>query len=122
MPEVYIIGEVQGAAGFGRDGLHCDWKVLYDEDFWTATQGLTHGGTHVDASDNFGSAVWNHPIDVAFSCSSLTGWPRLQFEVWYQDMFHRNILAGYGAAFVPMAPGTHELQVNPNPNNPNPEP
>eukprot|EP00968_Pinguiococcus_pyrenoidosus_P022815 scaffold3385_cov241-Pinguiococcus_pyrenoidosus.AAC.1 len=51
MPAIHVIGEVQGAAGFSRNGLHCEWAAVYDEDSWTLTQGVDSGATQVDASE-----------------------------------------------------------------------
>lgn len=106
---MHIIGEILGATGFARNGLQCTWACVADATHWRLAEGVTGGRTQIDASHRNGSAVWNHPIDMAFSTASLEGWPKLRFEVTYQDLFYRNIAGGYGAIFVPMAPGTHEV-------------
>ena len=65
----------------------------------------------IDVEPAGDTAVWAHPIDVHFSTTSLQGWPRVLVEVWSEDTFGRHVLAGYGAAFVPCAPGEHSVEV-----------
>ncbi|CAG2175656.1 unnamed protein product [Oppiella nova] len=35
-------------------------------------------------------AVWSHPIDVHYACRGLSGWPKVHFQVWHQDIHGRN--------------------------------
>jgi B9 domain-containing protein 2 len=49
MPEVHIIGEIEGASGFSTPNLYCKWKIVSDdEQNWTAIEGATEGQTQVD--------------------------------------------------------------------------
>jgi hypothetical protein len=43
-------------------------------------------------------------------CTSIEGWPRLEFVVRGQDKHGRNQVAGYGSVLVPTTPGTHEVR------------
>ena len=41
---------------------------------------------------------------------SISGWPRIHFQVWHQDQFGRNELYGYGFCHIPTSPGMHEIE------------
>lgn len=53
---------------------------------------------------------WGHPLDVHYSCRGITGWPKLQIQVWGQDMFGRVSILGYGFCHVPASPGMYKLE------------
>ena len=49
MPELHIIGELEGAAGFSSSNLFCKWKIVVeDEVHWSVLEGTTEGQTQVD--------------------------------------------------------------------------
>ena len=48
-------------------------------------------------------------MDLHFGCTALEGWPKVSVEVWSQDQFGRNVLAGYGCCYVPTSPGMHHI-------------
>ena len=52
---------------------------------------------------------WGHPLDVHYSCRGITGWPKLQIQVWGQDMFGRVSILGYGFCHVPASPGMYKF-------------
>jgi hypothetical protein len=66
---------------------------------WELIQGHAQGQTHVDrphdagitsgfGGGGIGSAppvVWSHPLDVHYALRGLSGWPRLQVQVWRED-------------------------------------
>lgn len=52
--------------------------------------------------------VWNHPIDVSFTTTSVETWPHAYFEIWSQDELGRNALAGYAQLALPSTPGRHD--------------
>lgn len=56
-------------------------------------------------------AVFEHPLDLHYSCTTITGWPRLYIEVWTVDMHGRHSIAGYGNITFPLAPGDYDLEV-----------
>ena len=55
------------------------------------------------------SHSFSHPVDLHFGCTALEGWPKVSVEVWSQDQFGRNVLAGYGCCYVPTSPGMHHI-------------
>jgi B9 domain-containing protein 2 len=48
MPEVHIIGEIEGATGFPSTSLFCKFKVIADQRNWEALEGFLEGQTQVD--------------------------------------------------------------------------
>jgi hypothetical protein len=48
MPEVHIIGEIEGGYGFSEPNLFCKWKIVADEHYWTLLEGYSDGQTQVD--------------------------------------------------------------------------
>jgi hypothetical protein len=53
--------------------------------FWSHLAGDQYGQTHtvypLEEDGDQAFAVWNHPLDVHLTCSSIQGWPRLIFQV-----------------------------------------
>lgn len=61
---------------------------------WELLEGLEQGQTQVDDAPSGEMVVWAHPVDVHYSCKGLTGWPKLHFQVWSQDVHGRNDICG----------------------------
>ncbi len=57
------------------------------------------------------TAVWNAPLDCAFTSATPVGWPRLCLTVMGSDWFGREYVVGYGVMLVPSQPGRHERSV-----------
>ncbi|KAL2915326.1 hypothetical protein HK105_205191 [Polyrhizophydium stewartii] len=110
MAEVHIIGSLVGASEFPKSALCCHWEIIAGE-FWSPVEGELAGQTHVDAPLDPELTVWNHPIDIHFTTTSLAGWPRLRVQVFHQDVFGRNELYGYGFAHLPCSPGLHKIDI-----------
>ncbi|KAI8807210.1 b9 domain-containing protein 2-like protein [Cladochytrium replicatum] len=108
MAELFVNGSIVGASGFPSSELCCKWSILAGEG-WTLVEGDSHGQTHVDIPHDPKYTVWNHPIDVHFTTNTMQNWPKVQFQVFHQDMFGRNELYGYGFVHVPMSPGSHRV-------------
>uniref|UniRef100_A0A7S3R578 B9 domain-containing protein 2 n=1 Tax=Dunaliella tertiolecta TaxID=3047 RepID=A0A7S3R578_DUNTE len=108
MAELHITGQVLGGSGFQFQTLFCKWSLVSGRN-WELLEGLDQGQTQVDCAPDGEMVVWAHPIDVHYSCKGLTGWPKLHFQVWGQDIHGRNDVCGYGFCHVPTAPGMHEL-------------
>ena len=109
MPEVHIVGELLGAANFNLPNLFCRWTISPGGE-WSMLAGEERGQTQVDVGDGSGYTVWSHPVDVHYSTVAVKGWPRFFFEVWHEDRYGRNELAGYGTCFVPTTPGEHNVE------------
>eukprot|EP00727_Mastigamoeba_balamuthi_P007410 m51a1_g329 putative b9 domain-containing protein 2-like (175) ;mRNA; r:466319-466965 len=107
--EVFVVGEIDGAEGFGARSLFCRWQVLHG-DGWSVLEGLTEGQTQVDDPLQGPAALWCHPLDVHYRTTTLAGWPRLRVQVWHHDEFGRNEICGYGFCHLPTSPGLHRVE------------
>eukprot|EP00622_Pseudochattonella_farcimen_P007036 FR742934.1.p1 GENE.FR742934.1~~FR742934.1.p1 ORF type:complete len:171 (+),score=9.21 FR742934.1:1-513(+) len=100
--------------------LHCHWKMstedkeqAHDHQDWHLLAGQDEGFTQISAasaSSHQAAAVWNHPLDMHYVTSAVKKWPHMFIEVWSQDTFGRNEIAGYGMLLVPATPGEHKLE------------
>jgi len=113
-PELHVLGEILGASGFGcGSALCCKWALETGGDKWELIEGAKGGQTQTDCPDVGSDAVvWGHPIDAHFVAGSLSGWPRLLFQVWKLDEVGRLDVEGYGMVHIPSSPGIHEISVS----------
>lgn len=108
MAELHVIGQLVGATDFGTDGLFCKWG-FHAGRAWELLEGLDAGQTQADFPEDGVTYSWSHPVDVHYASRGLAGWPKLCLQVWSQDQYGRNDIAGYGFCHVPTAPGSYEL-------------
>eukprot|EP00736_Rhodelphis_marinus_P002029 Rmarinus@m.24156 len=105
MAEVHIIGQIVGATGFDHlKGLLCKWEIEAGHG-WRLLEGIESGQTQVDFPVDGEEVVWSHPVDLHYATKSVQGWPRLRIEVFHQDEYGRNDLAGYGVVHIPGCAG-----------------
>mmetsp|Transcript_17717 Transcript_17717/g.34879 ORF Transcript_17717/g.34879 Transcript_17717/m.34879 type:complete len:183 (+) Transcript_17717:123-671(+) len=109
MPEVNIVGEILGATDFDKPKLLCKYNFLTGNDKWAKLDGAFNGQTQLSQTDET-LVLWNHPIDLHYATTTLSGWPKLVVEVWQEDEYGRNELAGYGVIYVPTSPGEHLME------------
>mmetsp|Transcript_3504 Transcript_3504/g.4372 ORF Transcript_3504/g.4372 Transcript_3504/m.4372 type:complete len:188 (-) Transcript_3504:119-682(-) len=105
---VHLIGEINGVTGINMPNLSCFIKLVSDQSnnsHWIKNEGDSESFTQICSNRPI---VWNHPIDLSFSTTSVVHWPCLYFEVWSQDEYGRNDIAGYGQCQVPAAPGYYD--------------
>lgn len=57
---------------------------------WELLEGLEEGQTQLDQAEDGEMIVWAHPLDMHYACKGITGWPKLHFQVWSQDIHGRN--------------------------------
>ncbi len=73
---------------------------------WTLLDGSPQGQTQIGVADaglasgvaadpDDRSAAWDHPFDVHYACSTLTGWPQLVITLWKQDGLQRNEIGAW---------------------------
>ncbi|KAI9222346.1 B9 domain-containing protein [Blastocladiella britannica] len=116
MAEVLLLGTLHGAhirdqSLLGQQsGLACRFTFLCGQS-WTAVEGDLTSQTQVDLPADGEWVVWSHPLDLHLTTRSLRGWPKFAVEVLRQDRFGRYQLVGYGITSIPMAAGTHQLDV-----------
>ena len=53
-------------------------------------EGLEEGQTQLNNAADGDMVVWSHPLDIHYACKGLTGWPKLHFQIWSQDVHGRN--------------------------------
>ena len=114
---VMVTGQIESGRYEGLDSLYCRYTFSHGED-WLVARGVEEGITQmstVGASGNEAStalAVWNFPVDVTFRATGVYGWPQIVLSVYGTDAFGRSdMIVGYGAAHLPMAPGRHEIYI-----------
>ena len=117
MAELHVVGRIVGGVEFDEEALFCKWGMVTDDGRtdakrWNLLEGQANGQTQVDTSKDGLMCVWSHPIDIHYSTTTIHGWPKFHLEVWSQDTFGRNFLAGYGFCHVPTTPGTYELEIH----------
>ena len=110
---VHFIGELKGANHLQCPNLSCHYKIVLDTHAkkpgcWLKMEGVEDGWTQICAPE---PVVWNHPIDLHYTTSSVETWPTVYLELWTQDENGRNDVAGYGQAQLPASPGEHRVEV-----------
>ena len=118
MPEVHIVGELVGATDFAYSNLFCKFElhagagVSNPAGAWTRLDGVASGQTQQSLAEGFNKefVVWNHPIDVHYSTTTLGGWPVIVVQVWHEDSYGRLELSGYGVTHVPSEVGEHVIE------------
>jgi len=111
-----VTGQIESGKYEGLDSLYCRYTFAHGED-WQVARGVEEGITQMStaggaAHEGGGLAVWNFPVDVTFRATGVHGWPQLVLSVCGTDAFGRSdMIIGYGAAHLPMAPGRHEIYV-----------
>jgi len=109
-PEVHVLGELAGGAGFETDNAFCVYSIGHGKE-WTLVGGDEKGQTQVDYPQEDDMCVWNHPLDLHYYTKTLQGWPKLVMEIWKLDEFGQRQLFGYGFTYFPSKAGSHELEV-----------
>ncbi|KAI8588356.1 B9 domain-containing protein 2 [Geranomyces variabilis] len=110
MAEVHIVGTLTGASDFPSSRLSCRWKIVAGTG-WRLLEGDAAGVTQVDAPEDARFTVWSHPIDIHYGTRAVTGWPKLQVQVFRRDWRGRDELYGYGFTHIPSTPGDHTLAI-----------
>ncbi len=88
------------------EDLSCNFQVQVGPD-WQLVRGETAGATQL-ARHRDGKAVFNFPINLVFSSSNISGWPRLIVTVLGTDFFGRQVVRGYSSLALPVAPGNFQ--------------
>jgi B9 domain-containing protein 1 len=74
---------------------------------WQLVRGETAGSTQTALHRN-GKAIFNFPINLVFSSSNISGWPRLVVTVLGNDVLNRQFIRGYTTVALPVAPGNSQ--------------
>ena len=111
---VMATGQIEAGRFEGSESLYCRYAFTHGED-WTIMRGVEEGITQMSTASrtsNGDLAVWNFPVDVTFRSTCVHGWPQIVLAIYGSDhMRHSDVILGYGAVHLPIAPGRHELYV-----------
>ena len=113
---VMATGQIESGRYEGLDNLYCRYTFSHGDD-WQVARGVEEGITQMSTASGSTSdagqlAVWNFPVDVTFRATGAYGWPQIVLSVYGTDAFGRaDMIVGYGAAHLPMAPGRHEIYI-----------
>ncbi|GAX75422.1 hypothetical protein CEUSTIGMA_g2866.t1 [Chlamydomonas eustigma] len=108
MAEMHVLGQLLGGSGFQSNNIFCKWGISTGRT-WELLEGLEEGQTQLSDAADGEMSIWAHPIDAHYACKGLTGWPKLYFQVWTQDIHGRNDICGYGFCHIPTAPGSYQI-------------
>ncbi|KAJ1400839.1 putative B9 domain-containing protein [Ochromonadaceae sp. CCMP2298] len=118
MPEIHYVGQVLSGRNITTDhteGAFCRWRLEHGK-AWNHLGGDLQGQTQVAycSINEREQLPFGHPIDIHFAAAGLQGWgaPRVTVQCYRLDWHGRRILAGYGFAHMPIAPGPHRLEVH----------
>ena len=109
MAEVHVLGQIVGASHFQNKNVFCKWGVHAGPNF-ELLEGFAEGQSQVETPFEEEMAVWAQPLDIHYACNGISGWPKLHFQVWSQDIHERNDICGYGFCHVPTTPGLHTVE------------
>ena len=95
-----------------HSSLYCKFSLVYGNE-WEIVAGLQEGCSQVAKRSDDGrhTFVWNFPIDVTFKSTGPYGWPKIVMQVYGVDMLGRDVVRGYGARHLPLAPGMKALEI-----------
>eukprot|EP00760_Papus_ankaliazontas_P034154 PhM_4_TR7013/c0_g2_i1/m.23074/K16745/B9D2; B9 domain-containing protein 2 len=102
MAEVFIIGSLDHATGFGESNLVISFEVTSGS-LWERLSGTVAGQTSVAAKSSRGKThTFAHPLDIHFMTQCIQGWPKIVLRVWQIDSYGRKDFVGYGVAHIPL--------------------
>mmetsp|Transcript_39312 Transcript_39312/g.44750 ORF Transcript_39312/g.44750 Transcript_39312/m.44750 type:complete len:214 (+) Transcript_39312:154-795(+) len=110
-PEMFIFGQIVGGKDFEIDeGISCE-VIVQVGDQWELFTNRTNFQTQTSYPEPGELTVWNHPLDLNFSCKAAFGWPKMIFRIWRLDETNRMDILSYGQTHVPNTSGFHHLEV-----------
>ncbi|CAH8583613.1 unnamed protein product [Schistosoma turkestanicum] len=108
-----VTGQIEKADFPFHDYIWCKYCFATGPD-WTKLAGLDEGmtqtsikGVGCNNQNNF-----NFPIDISWKSTNPFGWPQIVIHAYGVDVFGKDVLRGYGAAYIPMKIGSHRKQVS----------
>eukprot|EP00759_Apiculatamorpha_spiralis_P023718 PhF_6_TR27314/c0_g1_i2/m.40121/K16745/B9D2; B9 domain-containing protein 2 len=101
MAEVFLLGSLEHAQGFGQNDLFVSFEFLCGP-LWEKVHGLTAAQTSVARKNKKGQHVWLHPIDLHYTTQCVQGWPKVVVRLWEIDTYGRKDFVGYGMTHVPL--------------------
>ncbi|XP_039256641.1 B9 domain-containing protein 1-like [Styela clava] len=110
-PAVFMLmstGQIESAVFPDFEELYCKFSFIHGQD-WAVTAGLEEGISQITrkSRDERQLFVWNFPLDITYKSTNPFGWPQLVVSCYGPDAFGQDVVRGYGATHVPIAPGKH---------------
>ncbi|KAH3760715.1 flagellar basal body component [Pelomyxa schiedti] len=109
--QLMVTGQIESCQIAGSSSLLARYEFVHGND-WTIISGVEKGITQTSlqtSSDmehtNGPVAVWNHPLEIAFSSNNPYGWPQLVVCVYGPDFLGREVIQGYGVMHLPISSG-----------------
>lgn len=109
---VMVAGQIETGDFPDFDDVYCKYCFVYGPD-WTITAGLEEGMSQIckKSRDERRMLVWNFPLDITFKSTNPYGWPQIVISVYGLDAFGNDVVRGYGACHVPIAPGQYKKTI-----------
>ena len=107
-----LTGQIESATYEGNAAIYARYAFAHGDD-WRVLRGVEEGITQMATpADSSANATCNFPVDISFKASCVFGWPQIVISVYGEDYFGRpDMILGYGAVHVPLAPGRHVLEI-----------
>ncbi|EAY16896.1 B9 protein [Trichomonas vaginalis G3] len=107
---VSVSGQIRSCTVKNSSDLFCKFAFQAGHE-WTIISGIDDGVTQGARANLDNVAIWNYPIDIIFQAPRPSGWPQLIVAVYGENTFGNETVIGYGAAYVPMQPGVHDVNI-----------
>lgn len=112
-PQIFIMGRIISGNGFDAKELFIRYKFVYGTNF-NLINGIESGESYQSRAftDEEGIAVYfDQPLSLNLSCRSISGWPKLNVEVWSIDDEGKTSLGGYGTCYIPVKSGYSKMAI-----------
>ncbi|CAD5235751.1 unnamed protein product [Bursaphelenchus xylophilus] len=108
---VLVTGEIEKAVFPEVNSIYCKYNYVYGPD-WKFISGVEEGlSPSCERGHQSSHIAINTPIDATFSSTNPFRWPQLIISCYGHDMFGNDVIRGYGATFIPTAPGRSQRTV-----------
>lgn len=105
-----VSGEIESCTADNSSCIFCKFTYHYGSD-WSIISGIDDGVTQGARPDSDKVSKWNFPIEAIFQSAKPTGWPQILVAVYGRNNLGKETVVGYGAAHLPMQPGTHKFNI-----------
>eukprot|EP00924_Labyrinthula_sp_SR-Ha-C_P015738 maker-scaffold_4-snap-gene-8.64-mRNA-1 protein AED:0.01 eAED:0.01 QI:0/0/0/1/1/1/2/0/190 len=96
-PEKFFV-TIKGCIEMGKlasNGFYyCRYDIIKGPD-WEILEGNDYGLTQISYQSSKFGAIWNQPLQITFSSTSVHGWPQIVLSVYGFDILSRDVLEGY---------------------------
>ncbi|CAD5228328.1 unnamed protein product [Bursaphelenchus okinawaensis] len=108
---VLVTGEIEKAVFPEINSLYCKYNYVYGPD-WKFISGVEEGlSPSCEKGQQTQHISINTPIEATFSSTNPFKWPQLIISCYGHDMFGNDVIRGYGATFIPTAPGRTQRSI-----------